>query len=123
MLLPMPIIIGWFAVTEWRNYFDPDSISSVGIYEPWIGVSFLALAFGVISFIRIRRRWLKVAVLFMTGVITLGLITSYAWGKLPFISLLLLILFLTSIFLVPALLENGVRTGKWGKIFEHRPMS
>ena len=123
MLLPMPIIIGWFVVSEWRVHLDASSMTHIYYYGPWIGISFLALALGVVSFIRIRRRFLKIAVLFMTGMITLVLISSYAWGRLSFISLLLLIIFLISIFLVPALLENGVRSGKWGKIFEHRPMS
>lgn len=123
MFLPMPIIIGWFAATQWRSDFDVSLETVLNSYGPWIGTSFLALAFGVVSFTRIRKRWLKVAVLFMTGVITLALISSYAWGRLSFISLLLLILLLTSLFLVPAMLENGVRSGRWGKIFEHHPMS
>jgi hypothetical protein len=123
MLLPMPAIIGWFAVTEWRIGLDSTSIMRISTYAPSIGISFLALAFGVVSFVRIRRRWLKVAVLFMTGIITLTLISAYAWGRISFINMLLLILLLCSIFLIPALLENGVRSGKWGKIFEHRPMS
>jgi hypothetical protein len=123
MLLPMPIIIGWFVVSEWRVNFDINSMTHIYYYGPWMGISFLALAFGVVTFVRIRRRFLKIAVLFMTGTITLVLISSYAWGRLSLINLLLLIIFLVSIFLVPALLENGVRSGKWGKIFEHRPMS
>jgi hypothetical protein len=123
MLLPMPVIIGWFVATQWLGNFDIDTETRLYYYGPWIGISFLALAFGVISFVRIRRRWLKVAVLFMTGVITLGLISSYAGGHIEFVALLLLILLLVSIFLIPALLENGVRSGRWGKYFEHRPMS
>jgi hypothetical protein len=121
MLLPMPVIIGWFVASEWRVNFNATTLTTISNYGPWVGVSFLALAFGVISFIRIRRRWLKITVLFMTGMITLALISSYAWGRLSFISLLLLLLFLVSIFLVPIFLENGTRSGKWGKIFEHKP--
>lgn len=123
MLLPMPAIIGWFVATEWLGKFNIDTETRLYYYGPWIGISFLALAFGVITFVRIRRRWLKIAVLFMTGVITLFLIASYAGGHFQFIALLLLILLLISIFLIPALLENGVRSGKWGKYFEHHPMS
>jgi hypothetical protein len=59
----------------------------------------------------------------MSGIITLSLISFYAWGRLSFIVLLLMILLLVSIFLIPALLDNGVRSGRWGKIFEHHPMS
>jgi hypothetical protein len=92
-------------------------------YAPWIGLSFLALAFGVISFVRIRRRWLKIAVLFITGSTILVLVSSYARGRLTLTQFLLLLLLQASIFLIPAFLENGARSGKWGKIFENRPMS
>ncbi len=122
MLLPMPVIISWFVVTGLRDDFSEFSIERVYYYGPWIGISFLSLALGVISFVRVRRRWLKITVLFMTGVIALSLASSYAWGRLDLITVLLLMLFLGSIFLIPALLENGVRSGRWGKIFEHRPM-
>jgi len=123
MLLPMPIIISWFAVTEWQGSLDISSVSRISSYVPWIAMSFLALAFGVISFVRIRRRWLKIVVLFMTGAITLTIIAAYANGQISFIKLLLLILLLGSIFFIPALLENGVKSGRWGKIFDHRPMT
>jgi hypothetical protein len=121
MLLPLPAIVGWFVATAWLAGFD--TTTRLYYYGPWIGVSFLALAFGVVTFVRIRRRWMKIGVLFMTGVITLTLITSYAGGRIEFVAFLLLILLQTSIFLIPALLENGVRSGRWGKYFEHRPMS
>jgi len=120
MLFPMPVIIAWFVVSEWQLGFDTASFVT---YGPWIGISFFIPSFGVVSFVRIRRRWLKVSVLFMTGVITLALIAGYTQGRISFVYLLLLILLLASIFLIPALLENGVRSGKWGKSFEHRPMS
>jgi len=120
MLFPMPLIIAWLVLSEWQLGFDATRFS---IYGPWIGISFLSLAFGVVSFIRIRRRWLKVAVLFMTGAMALALITGYSWGRISFVDFLLLMLLLASIFLIPALLENGVRTGHWAKSFEHRPMT
>lgn len=123
MLLPMPAIIGWFVAADWQGNFNAEAEARLYYDAPWIGVSFLALAFGVVTFVRIRRRWLKISVLFMSGAIALTFISSYARGRLDFIVLLLLILFLVSIFLVPALLENGVKTGRWGKYFEHRPMS
>jgi hypothetical protein len=123
MLLPMPIIISWFAVTEWQGDLDINSMARISSYVPWIAASFLALASGVISFVRIRRRWMKIAVLFMTGAITLTIIAAYANGQISFIKLLLLLLLLGSIFFIPALLENGVRSGRWGKIFDHRPMT
>jgi hypothetical protein len=120
MLLPLPVIIAWFVVSEWHIGFDSSRFIT---YGPWIGISFLSLAFGVVSYVRIRRRWMKVSVLFMTGLIALSLITGYTWGRISLINFLLLLLILASIFLIPALLENGVRSGKWGKSFEHHPMT
>jgi hypothetical protein len=122
MLLPIPIIISWFLVAQWRGSLDSSTLERLTVYGPSIGVSFLALAFGVVAFIRTRRRWLKISVLFLTGIITLGLIFAYAWGTIDLTSLLLLILLLVSLFLIPALLQNGVRSGKWGKFFENHPM-
>ncbi|MCR4394247.1 MAG: DUF1700 domain-containing protein [Dehalococcoidales bacterium] len=122
MLLPMPVIICWFLTAEWQEGFTPETIERFYYYGPWIGGSFLALAFGVVSFVRIRKRWLKISVLFMAGLIAISLIAFYARGRLEFIQLLLLFLFLASIFLIPAMLENGVRSGRWGKIFEHHPL-
>jgi len=122
MLLPMPIIIGWFVAMEWRG--SPEySLERLRYFAPWIGLSFLALAAAVVIFIRSRKRWLKVAVLFITGLTTLTLVAFYGWGKLELLTFLILILVMLSIFLIPALLENGVRSGKWGRIFEHLPMT
>jgi len=119
MLLPIPIIICWFLVAQWKGYLDANTLDRLTQYGPFIGISFMTLGFGVVSFVRIRRRWLKIFVLFTTGVITLGLISFYTWGKIDFISFLLLLLLLASIFFIPALLENGVRCGKWGRIIEN----
>jgi hypothetical protein len=121
MLLPIPIIICWFIVAEWQGILNDYTLDRLYQYGPSIGASFLALGVGVISFVRIRHRWLKIFVLFMTGVIALGLILFYTWGKIDFNSFLLLALLLTSIFLIPALLENGVRAGKWGRVVENHP--
>jgi hypothetical protein len=122
MLLPVPIIICWFLVAEWRGVLDGGTLEMLALYGPSIGTSFLALGVGVVSFVRIRRRWLKILVLFMTGLVTLGLIAIYTFEKIELVSFLLLTLLLTSIFFIPALLDNGVRSGKWGRIFKNHPM-
>ena len=123
MLLPMPIIISWFIAVEWEGGFPEYNLARLYYFAPWIGLNFLALAAAVVTFIRLRKRWLKVAVLFITGLLTLTLVAFYAWGKLELLTFLALLLLMASIFLIPALLENGVRSGKWGKIFEQRPMA
>lgn len=123
MLLPIPVIISWFLAAGWRSGFSSQSMDRLVYLGPWISSSFLGLALAVVSFIRVRKRWLKIATLFLTCVITIFLIFSYAGGQLDIISLLLLVLLLGSIFFIPALLANGVRSGKWGKIFEHLPLA
>jgi hypothetical protein len=123
MLLPIPVIFSWFLAAGLRNGFSGYSIDRIAYFGPWIGVSFLALAFAVISFTRVRKRFLKIAVLFITSVTTISLISFYARGQLDLVSFLLLLLFQGSIFLIPALLANGAKSGKWGRIFEHHPMS
>ncbi len=82
LLLRLPAIIAWFVVTGLQNGFDIDRILAPNSYAPWIGLSFLALGLGVISFVRIRRRWFKIAVLFVTGVTILVLVLSYTHGRL-----------------------------------------
>jgi len=121
MLLPIPIIISWFIAVEWKGGFPEYSLARLHYFAPWIGLNFLALAAAVVTFIRLRKRWLKVAVLFVTGLITVTLVAFYAWGNLELLTFLALMLLTASIFLIPALLENGVRSGKWGKIFEQQP--
>ncbi len=123
MLLPLPMIISWFAIAELNGRLEGSALDKLAYYGPSIGASFLVLAFGVITFVRIRRRWLKVSVLFLTGAITLSLVSVYTSGDLSIVGLLLLMLLLGSIFLIPAWLDNGVRSGHWGKIFEHKPMA
>ncbi|MDP2917282.1 MAG: permease prefix domain 1-containing protein [Dehalococcoidia bacterium] len=123
MLLPIPIIAGWFVAMEWMGEFPEHALERLHYFAPWIGVSFMALGLAVVTFVRLRRRWLKISVLFVAGVTTLSLVALYAWGRLELVIFLALLLMMVSIFLVPALLENGVRSGRWGKVFEQRPMA
>ena len=121
MLLPMPAIIAWFAVTGWNGRVSVQRL--LDSYGPWIGLSFLALAFAVISFVRIRRRRWKIAILFITGSTILVLVASYTHGHLTSTHFLLLLLLQTSIFLVPAFLDSNARFGKRGKNYQSHPSS
>jgi hypothetical protein len=116
MLLPMPAILAWFVVSGWKDGFDIERLISNDSNGQWIGLSFLLLALAVISFVRIRRRWLKIGVLFFAGSTILVLVSSYAQGRLTFIHLLLLVLLQANIFLIPAIIEYRVRTGKAAKV-------
>jgi len=109
MLLPVPIIIGWFIAVGLEGKFPEFSIERLYDYAPRIGLSFLVLAAAAAAFIRLRKRWLRVAILIISGLLTLTLVAGYAWGRLGLPTFLVLILLMLSIFLIPALLEPRIR--------------
>jgi len=88
--------------------FPEYNVERVYDFAPLIGLSFLALALAVAMFMRVRRRWLKVAVLFVSGLLTLAMVAYYADGKLSLVTLLVLILLMLGLFVTPALLERKV---------------
>lgn len=109
MLFPVPIVIGWFLAVEREGRFPEYSVEHLQDFAPWIGLSFLTLAAAVATFIRLRQRWLRVAILIVSGILTLTLVAYYADGRLGLPSFSVLILVMLSIFLIPALLEHKVR--------------
>jgi len=112
MLLPVPTIIGWFLVVEPGGKFAEYWLERVHNFAPWIGLSFLALAVAVALFIRLRQRWLKVAVLVTSGLLTLIMVACYAEGRLGLSALLVLIVVMLGLVLIPALLEHWLKRGK-----------
>jgi hypothetical protein len=109
MLLPMPIIIGWFQaiLPDWK--ITEYSLERATLMAPWIGLSFLALALTIAAFIRIRQRWLRIGVLVLSGVITLTLVVYYAYGRINTPMFVGLMLVMWGVFLVPLLLERRFR--------------
>ena len=107
-LLPVPNIIGWFLAVE-QGGFSGFSFERLHNFAPWMGLSFLVLAVAVATFIRLRKRWLKVAVLFISGLLSLIMVACYAEGRLGLPTFLVLILVLSALFLTPALLERKIR--------------
>jgi hypothetical protein len=108
MLLPVPTIIGWLLAMSPAGKFPEYNVEQVNDFAPWIGLSFLALALAVAMFMRVRRRWLKVAVLFVSGLLTLAMVAYYTDGKLGLVTFLVLILLMLGLFVTPALLERKV---------------
>ncbi len=109
MLLPVPIIIGWFTAVGLEGKFPEFSTEHLYNYAPQIGLSFLVLAVAVATFIRLRKRLLRVATLIISGFLTLTLVAGYAWGQLGLLAFLVLTLLMLGIFLIPALLERKIR--------------
>jgi len=109
MLLPIPIITGWFLAVEPGGRFTEYSMQRVYDFAPWIGLSFLALALTMAAFIRLRQRWLRAAILIISGLLTLTMVAYYANGRLSLPAFLVLILAMWGLFLIPALLERRIR--------------
>lgn len=109
MLFPVPIIIGWLLAAELGGKFPELSVQRLYDLAPWIGLSFLILAAAVAAFVRLRQRWLKVAILVISGLSTLTMVAYYAEGRLSWPTFLVLILVLFGLFLTPALVERTIR--------------
>jgi hypothetical protein len=109
MLLPIPIIAGWFIAMGLEEGFPELGPKLLYAFAPWVGLSFLMLATAVAVFTRLRKRWVKVAVLLIAGILTLTVIAWYVWGSISLLKLLLLILLVLSILLFPAFLERRIR--------------
>ncbi len=114
MLLPIPIIIGWFLAVSPEARFTEYSLQYVYYFAPWIGLSFLALALTIAVFIRLRQRWLRIGLLIISGPLTLTMVAYYTNGRLNTPTFLCLILVMWGIFLIPPLLERHLRKGQPG---------
>jgi len=112
MLFPVPIIIGWFIAVGQEGRFPEFSLERLHHFAPQVGLSFLALAATVAIFIRLRQRWLKVAVLLVLGLLTLTIVVYHAGGGLSLPAFLVLIVIMFGLFLTPALLERRLRHSK-----------
>jgi len=112
MLFPVPIIIGWFIAVGQEGKFPEFSLERLHHFAPQVGLSFLALAATVAIFIRLRQRWLKVAVLLVSGLLTLTIVAYHAGGGLSLPAFLVLIVVMFGLFLTPALLERRLRHSK-----------
>jgi len=78
-------------------------------FAPWIGLTFLALGVTVATFIRLRKRWLRVSVLVVSGLITLTMVAYYTEGRLSITAFLILMVVMLLVLLSPSLVERTVR--------------
>jgi hypothetical protein len=109
MLLPLPAIIGWFVAVEPINRLPEHWLQSIEDFAPWIGLTFLALGLTVATFIRLRKRWLRVSVLVVSGLMTLIMVAYYTEGRLSLPALLILVVVMLLLLLSPALVERTLR--------------
>lgn len=111
MLLPIPIIIGWVLAVAPSGKFNDASLQKVDAYAPWIGLTFMMLAFTIGTFIRLRQRWLRVSLLAVSGLLTLTVAVYLATGDLVNAKFLGPLLGMWGVLLVPPLLERQLRRG------------
>ncbi len=109
MLLPMPIIIGWFLTLVPGAKITGQTLERINYFAPWIAFSFLILALTIAAFIRLRQRWLRIALLIISGLLTLTMVVYYVGGKLSVQTFAGLILVMWGLFLIPPLLEMSLR--------------
>ena len=109
MLLPLPTIVGWFVAIEPVNQLSGHWLQRMQDFAPWIGLTFLALGVTVATFIRVRKRWLRVSVLVVSGMITLTMVAYYAEGRLSIPAFMILMVVMLLVLLSPALVERTLR--------------
>jgi len=109
MLLPLPTIAGWFIAIEPINQLSQHWLQRMEDFAPWIGLTFLALGVTVATFIRVRKRWLRVSVLVVSGLITLTMVTYYAEGRLSILSFMILMVVMLLVLLSPSLVERSLK--------------
>jgi O-antigen/teichoic acid export membrane protein len=113
MLLPLPVIIGWFMAITPSGKMDEESLEMVNEYAPWIGLCFMMLAFSMGTFIRLRQRWLRVSLLAVSGLLTLTIAVYLATGRFVSASFIGPVLGMWAVLLVPPLLERQLKKGYW----------
>lgn len=107
MLLPFPIAVGW--MLPLINGADYVLFEHLGKYQPWIALSFAAMALGVTIFVRARSRWAKGVVLTIIQVAVLLALAVAGNSAIGLWGWILLFLFSLSLFIIPALLEKRLR--------------
>jgi len=110
MLLPVPSFVGWFLAAEQEDRLAGFNLGGLNDFAPWIGLTFLVLAVSAAVFVRLRQRWLKVAALVVSGVLTLAMV-AFASSRVDFPVFLALMILLLVLLSVPAVLERILRHG------------
>jgi len=112
MMLPVPIIVGWFLAVGKEGELLELNLEDIRHFAPWIGMSFLALAVTAVTFVRLRKRWLRAALLIVSGILTLMIVAFYAEGRLSLPVFSVLTLLMVGLLLGPAVVERRFRYGK-----------
>lgn len=107
MLLPVPTFIGWFLASG-ITVLPDIKLGFLYDFAPWTGFTFLVLGLSVILFIWLENRWLRIAALICSALIS-ALVITLASSYLGFVAFMGLSLLMISFMLVPAYIEHRVR--------------
>ncbi len=111
-LVPLPIIGGWFLAICPDFALSEEALARATYYAPWIAFSFLVLAFIIAAIIRIRQRWLRIAFMITSGVMTLSWVVFYTTGRLGTTTFFGMMLVMWGVFLFPPIIERLLRKGR-----------
>ncbi len=110
-VLPVLAVAGWVTNDRWNDVLAPKG-GLLGI-EPWVALSFLALAGMVIIFTRLKKRWLRVGVLLVAALVVLTMMAFSAGRGIDVAALAGMALVSLALVLAPALLDR--RLGSRGE--------
>lgn len=104
-VLPFLAVIGWVLTDRWNSGLIQGAGFLRGL-EPWIALSFLALAGIVIIFTRLKKRWLRVGVLLVAALVILTMMASASGRSVNLANLVVLAIIALAIILGPALVDR-----------------
>ncbi len=104
-VLPFLAVIGWVLTDRWNSGLIQGAGFLHGL-EPWIALSFLALAGIVIIFTRLKKRWLRVGVLLVAALVILIMMASACGRSVNLANLVFLAIIALAIVLGPALVDR-----------------
>jgi len=120
-LMPIPIIIGWYLAVVPDGRLVSFTVERLNYFTPWIGLSFFVMAFTIAFFIRANKRWLRMSLLFVSGIATISLIAYYAISQVSLSTLFGLIIVMWGVFLIPSLVAMKARKSRnAGHLTMHR---
>lgn len=107
MLLPIPIVIGWLMVLNTGDTF----LTSQLVHDAATGIafSFALLALCVATFLRARRRLMKIAALLACSILVAIVVILVGFNRLDFWAWLFLSIVMLLHLFVPAFLERKLR--------------
>ena len=111
MLAPLPILAAWFFNIEQMGGL----FQSNDVLHQWnspMALAFATLGLNSITFIRLRKRLLKVSAVLVIGSTALTMVVHNIWGRLSFFGLLALFVLMTVFLLTPILMEKYVGHGE-----------